>query len=90
MYGVSSRLHVLERVIGGQRPARREHMDPRHVFVPVLRMLNHRLPDRTVGDDRRVVPQTDPGNDGRHVHVHGSLQYFHRGTNVPVFATGGQ
>lgn len=77
------RLHVQERRVDGQRRDGRGHVVPDRVLVRVLRMFDDRLFDRAVGDDRRGVPATDPGNDWRRVNVCRPFQHIHRAADVP-------
>jgi len=80
---VFCRLHVPERRLGGRRDARVGHVVPDREPVRVLRLFHHRLPYRSVGDDRRGVPQTDPWHARWGGHVCRPFLHIHRAPDLP-------
>jgi len=77
-------LHVPERRLEGGRAARPGHVVPDHEFVRVLRLFDHRLSNRAVGDDRRGVSQTDPVHARRRGHLRRPFLHIHRAPDVPA------
>lgn len=80
---VSVRVHVPERGADRGRRAGCGYLVSNPHAVCVLRVLNSRLPDSAVGDDRRGVPAPDPGHDRWCGHVRGPLLHIRRAADVP-------
>lgn len=87
---VLCRLHVPERRLDGGWAVRLGHVVPDREPVRVLRLFDHRLSNRAVGDDRRGVSQTDPGHAWRRGHVRRTLHHIHRAPDIPVPPGAGQ